>query len=1759
VTLCSQSIEATAVSKDSNSIKLTFSFSGCVGTQIFSVTTENSAIDVDGQIVFSQPAVQLSLAEVSVAGYDVHVSVFGLAEVTAPDQLRVQLGDSPVQTLTPTSIVSSVANELTVFAVSIPAVAAAGTVSGTIGLASASADDDQLWSITYTTAPAIQNINPASGYTTTKTIVSFNLNNFYVSEKIGLSDLKCTADGVEVDTTSLVVTSFGERTLSASIQMPRSVDAKEVAMRCIHRAHPEAGSVTFVYTYTVPPAIMTLDVSEGTHLGGTSVLVDIANMYNPAFSNASAVEDLLAVLTLTISGPSGNTVYVTSNITILYSKPSTETSSAITRLSIVTPPATDGPGEVELILAANTRSVYCSFLYIDTSIAASSLTGISGTSPACTLDSCVAAASGGSVVEVTITNFPLAQQGDVSIKYGTVTGTAISLDQTGTNTVMQIAFASGCDAGVQRVEISPSSQSATTVFIYVDFEASIAATQVLFSDATASTVQIVFNNDVAWSNPCPLPSAVFENALSKLGLNEGFCDANNYYASMAHSAGTTAMVGTSVTLIPGFQPLSAISNTTNQTFEIQQPPSQVAPVARITGPQEVDLCESTMTLKGSGSTGAGWRRYSWTSPTSTDLNTELQANSAASETVQVDGAFLAAGGTLQVCLVVTDVFESASEQVCHSISRATLPIPTVQVIGSSTSLLLNTDTENSLEGLATFSACVGRQDLQYNWILPDSIASTGMDLGSRYLIIPKDTLSAGLNVELMLQAWATDSPANVGKTIIGLQTTYPELQCQISGGSGQRSITSQLVLDASASADPASGNVTISWMCATSTGGDCRTATGDLVEASASNSTTGVASVPADTMVLDTYIWTAEVRGTEQRWKTCQATYTMVAETVLTLEMSIPEAGNIKDRQRESGTWNGGNFDFLANVADETKIECKITVPTGSADYDLAFANPAGDMAGFSGLTTLASETDNGDSTRTLTRLLIVTAGSFSSGVISEIQCVAGASQGYSSLKVLGNDAPGSGSCTITPDQGNRVTEEFTVACKEFADSMDVQLWNDNTLSYEYILVDNAGLETALSGESQDAELNFNVAEAGEYTIVAKISDSLGNPKTKTVAVTVLDQTVTTDDLQNKVDSGMADAVATGDTGNVARECMTVGKALVGASRRTSETVTTASLQSLDTSAKGVIASEPDAKVILQSLSDLIHTPAANAQLFDAHVALSISILERAVEGMQTLTVPTISTDSGNLIVSLLDDLSKAAVTSSSATKISIQSSSEQVRKGMGQLTALGLSVGQTRSYGSGCIAIMYRELDQTTPAATYTMSTGTCGTFTIPDASLPAADASGNQLIEVGGVSPYITSPPGTPLGNFISTQMFSVTFYNLENTVATVASSSALTGPNQIVIANDVSDARNCLGVSLVSSSVTWSSTNVQCSAAGVNNDSPNAVAGKLELKASGTGTFAAVQALNTPNPPTAAPTAAPTPRPTGDDSTITSITYAIAGLSSSDFDSSTTKGQAIRNSAKESFASTTGTEATTVSIGQVYAYNRRSGVNVEFIITESGNLDINAVNAIMTDAGASGFAQAFIEHALANGYTVTVTSVTYLSHTINGDCSGSNCSGGSGGSDLPLWGWILIGLAGAIFVAAIIVAAVMWTRNLKGSAPKGSILLSDNDRLEADNDLSRLEDVEQPGVRPTQHEDIHLEEDHQPRSSFTPITSATSPKTPTHAEWASQQAADQSPTNSSAELGDISLSMKPDSLYTDQGQQPGVSVTGNEEISYQRYAVG
>ena len=450
-------------------------------------------------------------------------------------------------------------------------------------------------------------------------------------------------------------------------------------------------------------------------------------------------------------------------------------------------------------------------------------------------------------------------------------------------------------------------------------------------------IEYTGDNTTSRSFPC---SSVFDNALAVFGTDE--CSLNtakdSIFANMQHNRGVTASTGTSITVKAGsVKPASKLSTVMTTSLKIQNPSTLQAPVAAIIAPQGIDLCTISVTMKASQSSGAGYLTYAWSSTTNTALNTFLQSQQADAVEIVLTTEYLPTfGATDRICLSVTDVLAETSVSKCHEITRSSLPEPTVWMI-SSREVTLETNQQNTLEGAAVFSACVGRQTLKYRWTLPSSINTSNIELGYRTLVLPINALPAGLNAQFVLEAWAQETPANVGRTTVNVATTYPALRCQISGGSGERSTLETLVLDAATSYDPAGLNTTVSWSCFNK-GQQCVRSTGAPVEAVA-QSASGLSHVSANTMQSGTYEWTATVRdaagNAATRIKSCKVVYTMVGKSVLTVKVETPENANYVDQQFISGTRDGQDYNFIANVESKLQLACSTTVVT---DEPITFA-----------------------------------------------------------------------------------------------------------------------------------------------------------------------------------------------------------------------------------------------------------------------------------------------------------------------------------------------------------------------------------------------------------------------------------------------------------------------------------------------------------------------------------------------------------------------------------------------------------------------------------------------------------------------------------------------------------------------------------------------------------------------------------------------------------------------------------------------------
>ena len=706
VSLCGESLTASSVPKTSISSKISFASAGCIGSQTFTVSNDMDSTTVTGVVEFSQPVVQISPATVAVSGYTVTMSVFGLPQATAPNDILLQHGTSPVQTLSPSAVLSSIAGKWTVFTVAMPAASATGTVTGTVGYSTTSNSSGQAYSIVYTADPSAHNVVPQAGYTSEATQVSFVLNDFHVSDRA--SDLECSIGVTALDVISVSVISYEDRKMAASIVMPRSTSPNTVVVRCTHRQHLEAGSAAFGFTYELPSPAVSLDVSRGSHSGGTAITVDILNFYIMPSADFS----------VTFSSSSGRSVVA--NSTLVFSEPASNTSASMSRLTMSTP-AADGPAEVEMTVTSGTKSASHTFLYIDTAVYVTSVC-----TDVCTTTSSTVAAVGSVPVNITIANFPYTILSDVVATYvsatsrGSKSAAVLKLERLpgmASETVLNLLFDSQVDAGDYVVTISPSSQSSIKVYVDIHFEASIQPLYARFSTYMAGAVEIKFNMQIGYINQLPVSnlfscSSAVANAIALFGTD--LCVLNSardsIVASVSHERDATVVSGTAITVRAGMiQPPSKLSTAGAQTLTLQNPPNLEAPVGAIYGPQQIDLCTSSVALSGSQSSGAGYLTFYWSSTSSNELQAFLQAQPVDAADIVLQSEYLPPSGeTYSICLQVTDILVKTSQSICHSIARGFLPVPTVQLVGTGTQVVLSSDRQNILEGSAAFSDCIGR-------------------------------------------------------------------------------------------------------------------------------------------------------------------------------------------------------------------------------------------------------------------------------------------------------------------------------------------------------------------------------------------------------------------------------------------------------------------------------------------------------------------------------------------------------------------------------------------------------------------------------------------------------------------------------------------------------------------------------------------------------------------------------------------------------------------------------------------------------------------------------------------------------------------------------------------------------------------------------------------------------------------------------------------------------------------------------------------
>ena len=250
----------------------------------------------------------------------------------------------------------------------------------------------------------------------------------------------------------------------------------------------------------------------------------------------------------------------------------------------------------------------------------------------------------------------------------------------------------------------------------------------------------------------------------------------------------------------------------------------VTPVAVLQVPTELSSCpDAVISIDGSRSTGSGIKPliFTWGADPSLCDNyyrvqpRVLDANTRQIQSGSLTQAELDGGSTFVIWLRVDNFLGAQSAVVTRTITRTTLPIPTIVILAPYV-LYLRSSTSLDIRSRATLPSCFASSTLTVNFIwtnpaasLLDTTTSTTKRLtldadtkSTRDLSILGSSMEAGISYTLRVTGCMASAPANCGYAEMQVALTPEPLVATITGGdTRQIGVDSALTLDACGSND----------------------------------------------------------------------------------------------------------------------------------------------------------------------------------------------------------------------------------------------------------------------------------------------------------------------------------------------------------------------------------------------------------------------------------------------------------------------------------------------------------------------------------------------------------------------------------------------------------------------------------------------------------------------------------------------------------------------------------------------------------------------------------------------------------------------------------------------------------------------------------------------------------------------------------------------------------------------------------------------
>jgi len=1021
----------------------------------------------------------------------------------------------------------------TTFTVLSSAVAVASAVTGTIAHASL---DAQTFAFTYMPSPTVSNIEPSYGAVYTNNEVTLTMVDFPFFDTA--ADVRLSVGGEIVYLLNDDISySPDQQILTFKTPKATAVDVADVIVTHIGAFAsliPATSSFTFEPR---DPKLLTVKIDgvlsqQGSMEGGTRIEIEIE-----AFEQLASASDVVAQF--------AGLGYA--SVAELY-----WSDSSSTKLAIISPVAL-GPGSVIVELIADTTTTFFEYTYVNPLITSTLLTAASGPTV------------GGTTVTFQVQNFPELAISDLIVQFGGTTGVVQSVSGGATKeiTILTSVVPSGVTynegKAVVTCKILQAADGELLVAFPFVYQKPLEVTTAVFADAYTRIV-LTFDQpaDGGGNGAVVNCTSVFTVSTALMFGSHSTCSwPSESVLEVTLDSDFTLSPTDNVMFVSTPMPLGVSINVTSLALatteiELEDDQSTLPPTAFVYGLTTLGVCEA-MSLDGGSSVGTRLDYY-WSCDNDAVLNAIISAQRSSS--VFVDPELLSDITQFSISLVVKDWMGRVSAPAYFTVDKSDLAIPQISIVGPSY-IRRDITAQINVNAQATFSSCADEGAIAYEWsqdtgdahILTNGDPSAGIDgdftgLGAS-MIIPADVLQMGQEYTFYVVAYPEADAKSRGSASITIYAKAPDLEAIVTGGSGVRTLTRDLVLNGTLSNDPtASETLNYRWSCAQQSNGlDCRKADNSLLimeEAAA-------VTVPANILVEGSYLFTLEI-FTATRYDYVTETITMMATVapdvsmVMSLPTDMPEV-----------SLDPIMFPAFGGIrVPQVNVESRVYLVAAAEQFTQTYINDTISSSGVTWTYTVTpfAQFDNSVSPNTL----IFTANSLTAGQVYTVRATATPNPinlvdpvtnvttviqndaGYAEFVFGVNNPPSSGDCNVYEfdpsydgvsaktviSTGNSFSTEFEIVCTNWRDAEDVELLytfgkdklNEGTgeFSVQIFNYQTNGLSNKVS---------LPPLEAGTFRFSVNIVDLQGSTVTWTTDIEVVEVTITADEALNLLDDQM--------------------------------------------------------------------------------------------------------------------------------------------------------------------------------------------------------------------------------------------------------------------------------------------------------------------------------------------------------------------------------------------------------------------------------------------------------------------------------------------------------------------------------------------------------------------------------------------------------------------------------------------------------------